>query len=498
MIRRGLVAWAILAAVAAEQAAAGEPPSVPAVKGSTPPDLARERTLAAAVSRDRALAAVRALVEAGPRMGGTASGDRAAALVAGWMREAGLAVEIVDDPPKQAHEEKWTVELPPAGLPSAWPWGFSPSLARGAYGLITDDALPEDPPAPGTPSPASGRAVFTSKAPITVMKRAAASGAVAVVTDFGTAPDRFVDAAPIVEVRGGTLLPVFALSYADGQATRTALAANPDVRITLALESSIHEGRPRTVIGSIPGSGKRADEVILVCAHGDSDSGGPGADDNASGEAALLEVARVLSAAATAGSLPADRPAIRFAIWGSELHSSRAYIASRAAELSRHVAIFNYDQAGTGAQRDAIYYEGNDVPWNASLLRTLEAVARDHAGQPGFWTAYTSNPTLGGTDMYMFLPREFQGMGLITERIPVTTVFSSAWDHPTIVKQTEGWQSPGWKDTGPLFVDYSTVYHSSGDLPAKTTEAEPFNIERCARLVLLGILRILEGTAVRS
>ena len=493
MPRHRLVAWAILAAIFPHQAMAGSAAPAPAPASSSP-DLARERTLASAVSRERALAAVRALVESGPRMGGTASGDRAAALIAGWMREARLAVEIVDDPPKQVHEETWTLELPTGRLPSAWPWGFSPSLARGAYGLITDDALPNDPPAPGTPGSAAGRAVFTSKAPITVFRRAAAAGAVAVLTDYGTAPDKFVDAAPIVEVRGGTPLPVFALSYADGRVLRAALAANPGIRITLALDSSIHEGRPRTVIGSIPGAGSRGDQVILVCAHGDSDSGGPGADDNASGEAALLEVARVLSDAASAGSLPADRPTIRFAIWGSELHSSRAYIASRAAELPRHVAVFNYDQAGTGAQRDAIYYEGNDVPWNAALLRTIEAVAHDHAGEPGFWTAYTSNPSLGGTDMYVFLPREFQGMGLIAERIPVTTVFSSAWDHPTIVKQTEGWQSPGWKETGPVFVDYSTVYHSSGDLPAKTTEAEPFNMERCARLVVLAIARLLEGS----
>src|SRR5688572_25054690 len=53
-------------------------------------DLARERRLASRISRDRALDMVRRLVAEGPRMGGTPSGDRAAGLVAVWLKEAGL------------------------------------------------------------------------------------------------------------------------------------------------------------------------------------------------------------------------------------------------------------------------------------------------------------------------------------------------------------------------------------------------------------------------
>src|SRR5512145_124771 len=40
--------------------------------------------------------------------------------------------------------------------------------------------------------------------------------------------------------------------------------------------------------------GKRASEIVLAGAHYDTVSGSPGADDNASGVAALLEIARFL------------------------------------------------------------------------------------------------------------------------------------------------------------------------------------------------------------
>ena len=71
--------------------------------------------------------------------------------------------------------------------------------------------------------------------------------------------------------------------------------------------------------------------------------------------------------------------------------------------------VFNFDETGTGAERDAIYFESNEVPWNETILRTLEAVAADYAGRPGFWTEYTTNPSQGGTDSYAFLPRKYRG-----------------------------------------------------------------------------------------
>ncbi len=418
------------------------------------------------------------------------------------MKQLGLTVSVLVDPPRPAHAEgSWEVSLDGHRLSSAWPYGFSPSLSSVTLHLVADTL---EGPEGKSPAPGSieGAAVFTSDSPQSVYTDLVRRGAVALLTDHATAADRYRDAAPIAELSPGdnraASIPVFGLSWEDGRRLRQALESGRRVQVRLSLDATIGSGSPRTVVGTLPGSGTRRDEVLIVCAHGDSDSGGPGADDNASGVASLLEVARALLRAREVGLLPADRPEVRFVVWGSEYHSSEAWVKTHPADLKRLRAVFNYDQTGTGAERDAIYFEGNDIPWNTPLLRLLERVGRDHAGEEGFWTAYTSNPSLSGTDAYAFLPARYQGRGLTRLRIPATTVFTSAWDRPTIVAQTPGWRSPGWTETGDLFIDYSRVYHSSGDLPAATTEAEPWNMERCARLVTIAIFRLMRDAAPRE
>jgi len=58
-------------------------------------------------------------------------------------------------------------------------------------------------------------------------------------------------------------------------------------------EYTAHTQRVRNLIAVVPGS-ERPDEVIVVGAHYDTVDASPGADDNASGVAALLELARLL------------------------------------------------------------------------------------------------------------------------------------------------------------------------------------------------------------
>lgn len=95
--------------------------------------------------------------------------------------------------------------------------------------------------------------------------------------------------------------------------------------------------------GSMPGS--RA--LILVTAHldsiNDADLGNaPGADDNASGCAGLLEIARILSQQKHGHDL-------RFILFGGEergLYGSKQYVQSAVAEPSRTRAVINMDMIG--------------------------------------------------------------------------------------------------------------------------------------------------------
>src|SRR6185312_6491481 len=101
------------------------------------------------------------------------------------------------------------------------------------------------------------------------------------------------------------------------------------------------------IVASLAGA-SAAGGYYLVSAHGDSDSGGPGADDNASGVAVVLELARLLSTARREGRIPPLPFAIRFVIWGEEYGSARALLAREGDTIGRCLGVVNIDQAGTG------------------------------------------------------------------------------------------------------------------------------------------------------
>ena len=89
-----------------------------------------EQAFADAVSEAALRRAVHDLVALGPRMGGTPSGDKAAAFLEQYFTRLGLKTEIFTDPPKPAHwEDRWRVTLAAGeAIESAWPYGFSPSI----------------------------------------------------------------------------------------------------------------------------------------------------------------------------------------------------------------------------------------------------------------------------------------------------------------------------------------------------------------------------------
>lgn len=464
---------------------------LPALIIATMPQTDRqtENEIAAFVSRDAALAMVRELAALGPRTGGTPKGDRAATLIATGMRDLGLSVEVLDDPPAHFHEAlAWTATVDGQPLASAHPWINAPSMKATTLKLVDGDAKPAENDA------LKGAAVLASRGGrgLAAFREA---GAAAILTDYPSTQDRYVDWAFIGEQAEDSTVPVFGLSFHDGAKLRNALKTGKEVRVTLSLESRSGEGRPRTVVGTLAGAGASAHRTIVVCAHGDSDGGGPGADDNASGVAAVMEVARALAQAARLEMLPQDRPRILFIVWGKEYHSSEAWVRANDQTMADLVAVINYDQVGTGARRSALYYEGNDLPGNAPLLRIVESVAVDHAGEEGFWTEHTSCPLMGGTDAFAFVSRKHGGTADHEREIAATTVFTAAWDRPKVMKQTEGWASPGWPPGEDVVIDYSRFYHSAADTPANTTEAEPRNMEAAARLVALTIRRLMRDAA---
>jgi hypothetical protein len=283
-------------------------------------------------------------------------------------------------------------------------------------------------------------------------------------------------------------IPLFNISFSNGSQLRREIQGGTSIIIRFASSTAISRGHPKTVLAELKG---KSEKYFLVCAHGDSDSGGPGADDNASGVAGVLELARVLMSLVKEKKLDAPEYTILFAVWGSEYFSSDAFVARKKDELSEIMGVLNYDQIGTGETRNCIYFESNDVAHNEHFMRVLETVGDDYAGKKGFWDESTTNPSQGGTDSYVFLPDYLRRIGVSGVEIPSVTVYTAAWNESKSMPQTTGWRSKGWKgNPDSVIVDYSRYYHSSRDVPETTTEREPFNMSSAVKAVGIALLRL--------
>lgn len=88
--------------------------------------------------------------------------------------------------------------------------------------------------------------------------------------------------------------------------------------------------------------------LVIIGAHYDSVPAGPGANDNGSGTATILEVARELAAA------PVPGIAVRFVSFGAEevgLHGSRAYVSAMSpVDRQRTVLMMSVDMMAVGDQ----------------------------------------------------------------------------------------------------------------------------------------------------
>ena len=447
-----------------------------------------EEAFAGLVSERGLQQMVRDLVALGPRMGGTPSGDKAAEFRRAYFQKLGLKAAVVDDPAVLAHwEPSWTLAVAPNGvLESAWPMGFSPSVPANSEGpviYVKDLAAAQ-------PAPEWAGAVLYTPGSIGRAYQAIAKSPHKPLALISSAPHqlgKYMEAARLsaLAAREDNPIAAFNVGYLDGETLRAAAARGGRVRVSL--ESRARKAPVKTTIATLAGADPS--KYWVVCAHGDSDSGGPGADDNASGEATVMEIARVMKALADKGQF---KPAhsIKFVIWGSEYHSARAFIEREGANLSNLLGVLNFDETGTGAEREAIYFESNDVPWNKTLLTTLANVGADYNGKPGFWSEYATNPSQGGTDSYAFLPKQYKGTDYTKLQIPSTTVYTAAWDQLATLEQTPGWDVPGQPNSRKLEIDYSLYYHSSGDTPANTTDREPQNMVRAVKAVGIALLRL--------
>jgi len=143
-----------------------------------------------------------------------------------------------------------------------------------------------------------------------------------------------------------------------------------DRYVSLHWETTIQEGLLTNVVGLIPGTGP---DAIVIGAHRDhfGRPAGllfPGADDNASGTAVMLEVARAL----TKSDLRPQRTILFVSFSGEErdLLGSRLYVNRPIVPLPSTKAMINIDHAGIGNGRLTVGVTG------------LEKTVAQQAGEP--------------------------------------------------------------------------------------------------------------------
>ncbi len=134
----------------------------------------------------------------------------------------------------------------------------------------------------------------------------------------------------------------FCVSKRVGRELQRRLGGGEKVVLRADIQSELSPGEYRVVEGSIPGS-EVPDQEIWLIAHLDHAS--PGANDNASGSAAILECARAFKELIASGAWPGPRRTLRF-LWVPEIYGTYAYLVSHPERVRKAVAVINLDMVG--------------------------------------------------------------------------------------------------------------------------------------------------------
>lgn len=217
------------------------------------------------------------------------------------------------------------------------------------------------------------------------------------------------------------------------------------------------------------GGGAHGGEAIVVCAHFDSAAGSPGADDNASGAAAVIELARLLREKKT------DR-SIRLALlangeapyFGTDHMGSLVYATGLVAEGVHVVGMMSLD--GIGAYRGPP--AAGSPPRELALPDTFDFVA-----------------VLGNEPSRAFFTDVAAAMQANTT-IPVATAVLD--EKSPLVSDSDQWAF--WKLGLPAVVITDTGALRYAHYHAKTDVAAELDFDRMGRVVV-GLARTVEKLA---
>jgi aminopeptidase YwaD len=203
----------------------------------------------------------------------------------------------------------------------------------------------------------------------------------------------------------------FALSPREGERLRRLIRQRQEngegpVRVRAHVDARLYDGTLDVVSATIPGE---SDEEIVLVGHLCHPQ--PSCNDNASGAAAVLEVARALQSLIAAGKLARPRRTLRFLLL-PEMSGTYAFLAANESRIPRMVAGLNLDMVGQDQTKcgssfllesspDALPSFALDLL--ACLRERLFTEGKTHTKVGGFpLFRHAITPFSGGSDHYIF------------------------------------------------------------------------------------------------
>jgi hypothetical protein len=327
-----------------------------------------------------ALAAI-ARRNGGTRETGTPGYQQSVAYVAGQLRKAGYRPRLQSfafDFFRETRKPRFERLAP--GAEQYRPGRDFITMRYSGAGDVSAPVVPVDAASPTSGCESSDFAGFPRGA-VALLRRgvcfmfekasnAKAAGAGAVLIANEGVPGRTAPVAATL-VRPGIGIPVLGISSGLGtELSRSAQAGSVRVRVVVSAVS--RRARAVNVTADLPG---RKGGAVLLGAHLDSVANGPGINDNGSGSALVLEVARQ---ARRLGVRPAN--GLRFAFWGGEelgLVGSSAYVQNLSAQ-GRITAVLNFDMVGSRNFGRFVYDGDREPPGSARIEAAFRAYFAAH------------------------------------------------------------------------------------------------------------------------
>jgi aminopeptidase YwaD len=190
----------------------------------------------------------------------------------------------------------------------------------------------------------------------------------------------------------------FMISPNQARALQQRLARGERIRLHAIVRAGQRSGAYDVVMATIPGGDPQlAGEEIAFSCHLDHQR--PGANDNASGCATILEVARALHKLIAEQRIPRPARTLRF-IWPPEIEGTLALLNARPDIAARIRAVVHMDMVGGGPETKAVFHVTRGPGSLPSFVHDVAAAFADFVNEQSYEYAAT------GSARYPLVSRE--------------------------------------------------------------------------------------------